>query len=75
MFSLDDITPGHWYLVITCDSCRTKLALFRDLSEGNGTLRGTYMLTCPKCGHDGEFQARHHYQPLPSTSEQSNALI
>jgi RNase P subunit RPR2 len=47
--------PGEWYLVVTCDSCKSMLKLFRDLSNGTSKLSGNYILTCPECQHEGAY--------------------
>jgi len=38
----------------------SRLYLFRDLTEGKGSLNSTYFVTCPCCLHKGEYEARHH---------------
>ena len=54
---------GSWYIVVTCERCHSVLYLFRDLTEGTGSLSATYTVTCLSCGHQGEYEARH-YQHL-----------
>jgi len=51
---------GSWYVVVTCENCKSLLYLFRDLTEGKGSLSATYSVTCPSCLHKGEYEARHH---------------
>jgi hypothetical protein len=51
---------GSWYIVVTCEQCNSVLYLFRDLTEGKGSLSATYSVTCPHCYHRGEYEARHH---------------
>ena len=51
---------GSWYIVVTCESCGSILYLFRDLTEGKGSLNAHYSVTCPRCHHKGEYDARHH---------------
>jgi hypothetical protein len=55
---------GSWYIVVTCEHCQSTLYLFRDLTEGKGSLSATYAVTCPLCQQKGEYEARHHqYSP------------
>jgi len=51
---------GSWYIVVTCEHCRSTLYLFRELTEGNGSLSATYAVTCPNCNQKGEYEARHY---------------
>jgi RNase P subunit RPR2 len=51
---------GVWYIVVTCKHCSSLLYLFRDLTEGQGSLSATYSVTCPLCRQKGEYEARHH---------------
>jgi len=51
---------GFWYVVVYCASCKSRLYLFRDLTEGKDSLNATYFVTCPCCLHKGEYEARHH---------------
>ena len=50
---------GSWYIVVTCEHCRSTLYLFRDLTEGKGSLSATYTVTCPGCQWKGEYEAQH----------------
>jgi hypothetical protein len=61
-----DLTPGTWYISVVC-SCRERVILFRDLTNGRGTLQGTFGLKCPACGKEGSFPAEH-YQHNPRRS-------
>jgi len=54
---------GSWYIVVTCEHCKSTLYLFRDLTEGKGSLGATYALTCPLCDRKGEYEARHLKYP------------
>jgi ribosomal protein S27E len=46
------LAPGAWYLLFLCRGCQNKQILFRDLSEGKGSLLGaTYTVVCQGCGH------------------------
>lgn len=51
---------GTWYIVTTCEQCQSQIFLFRDLTNGNGSINATYYVRCPKCEHQGEYQARHY---------------
>ena len=51
---------GSWYIVVTCHHCTATLFLFRDLTEGKGSLSATYVVTCYHCGHQGEYEGRHY---------------
>jgi hypothetical protein len=56
---------GVWYIVVTCEHCSSVLYLFRDLTEGKGSLTATYYVTCPRCLQKGEYEARHYkYSPI-----------
>jgi hypothetical protein len=51
---------GFWYIVVTCEHCKSTLYLFRDLTEGKGSLNATYTVTYPGCHHKGDYEARHY---------------
>jgi predicted nucleic-acid-binding Zn-ribbon protein len=51
---------GTWYIVVTCAKCASTIFLFRDLTEGKGSLDARYIVTCPRCKHEGQYQARHY---------------
>lgn len=51
---------GSWYIVVTCEHCHSVLYLFRDLTEGKGSLSAIYAVTCPLCHYQGEYEARHY---------------
>jgi predicted nucleic-acid-binding Zn-ribbon protein len=50
---------GTWYIVVTCAECKSTLYLFRDLTEGKGSLNASYTVTCPRCRHKGQYEAQH----------------
>ena len=52
---LSDCEPFKWYLVISCENCGHKQALFRDLSNGTSQIRATYKQECEKCHHVGHY--------------------
>lgn len=35
------------YQVLTCESCKRKILLFRDSSNGNANIGGSFALICP----------------------------
>ena len=55
---------GKWYIVTTCEKCRSTIFLFADLTAGRGSLKATYIITCPHCNHKGSYEGRH-YQHQP----------
>jgi hypothetical protein len=53
------LMPGAWYLVVTCNQCRSKFNFLHDLSEGKSDLTaGSYFLTCPRCRHQGDYHGK-----------------
>ena len=36
------------------------IVLFRDLTEGKGSLNATYGIACPRCQHEGHYDGRHY---------------
>jgi hypothetical protein len=57
MFQPQDNT---WYVVATCEKCDSRIFLFRDLTEGAGSLNALYVVTCPSCFHQGRYECRHY---------------
>ncbi len=51
---------GSWYIIVTCEHCQSTLYLFRDLTDGKGSLNAIYSVTCPHCRQKGEYEARHY---------------
>jgi len=51
---------GNWYVVVTCEECESMIVLFRDLTEGKGSLNATYGIACPRCQHEGHYDGRHY---------------
>lgn len=49
-----------WYIIVTCAECKALVFLFRDLTNGKGSLNASYCVTCPSCHHHGEYEARHY---------------
>jgi hypothetical protein len=69
MVSLSDLLPDEWYISIICN-CGARLILFRDLTQGKGTLKGAFSITCPVCGTSGCYPAQHYkYKPEIEASE------
>ena len=52
---LSDCEPGEWYVVVTCEKCKSREALFRDVSKGKSTLDATYSFRCSKCQHKAKY--------------------
>jgi len=48
---ISDCEPFKWYIVITCEKCGSKQAIFRDLTEGKSKIRATYPHECEECKH------------------------
>jgi hypothetical protein len=57
MSPLSDLTPGEWYLIITCERCSTRHPLFRDLSKGESKIKATYKWACPSCHHESAYDS------------------
>ena len=51
---------GTWYIVTTCEQCHSKIFLFRDLTNGAGSLNAIYCVSCPQCRHLGEYEGQHY---------------
>ncbi len=62
---MSTLTPGSWYLLFTCESCKSKQVLFPDLSKGKSQLVATYNVACPNCLHAGSYDSekieRYHH--------------
>jgi predicted nucleic-acid-binding Zn-ribbon protein len=66
---------GTWYIVVTCDKCASTIVLFPDLTEGQGSLHANYIVTCPRCGHKGGYEAKHYFHPTGTSGELSNSPL
>ena len=68
-----DLSPGQWYIMITCEKCKQKHVLFPDLSQGKSKLKASYQWTCRSCGHRGEYDAealeRYQHPATPDAAE------
>ena len=49
------LTPGDWYLLYFCESCKSRQVLFPDLSNGTSKIKATYNVACPNCGHKDSY--------------------
>jgi predicted nucleic-acid-binding Zn-ribbon protein len=54
---ISECQPFQWYLVVSCERCGTKQALFRDQTKGTGKIRDVYEHRCDKCQHVGYYDA------------------
>jgi len=54
------LVSGEWYIVITCSNCNSKVKLFRDLNNGTSNHKGSYVVTCPKCKHQGSYDGERY---------------
>ena len=65
MSPLFNLSPGEWYLVITCERCQTSQPLFADLSKGKSTFTCTYVWRCIKCNYEARYESevveRYHH--------------
>ncbi|HEU5236073.1 MAG TPA: hypothetical protein VFU37_02960 [Pyrinomonadaceae bacterium] len=64
--------PGTWYIVVTCKHCQSTIFLFRDLTNGKGSLGATYVVTCPHCQRRGEYEGRHYQHVTDSQADVTN---
>ena len=53
------LVSGTWYISVVC-SCRKRIVLFRDLTDGQGSVNGEFRLRCSGCGKSGSFSAEHY---------------
>ena len=69
------LTPGEWYLLYTCEKCKSKQSLFPDLSRGQARIRATYLVTCPDCKHEAAYDSdsieRYQHPACKAASDQS----
>ncbi|HEV8589878.1 MAG TPA: hypothetical protein VGQ72_13470 [Pyrinomonadaceae bacterium] len=59
---LQKLHTGTWYIVVTCEKCKSTIFLFPDLTEGRGVLDANYIVACPRCSHKGAYTAQHYYE-------------
>lgn len=63
-------TPGKWYLSLVCESCKRRIFLFRDLSEGKSDLeKSRVSVTCPECHQVASSPVEHYLQPRRPSGE------
>jgi len=55
------LEPGVWYIVAICPNCKYRIPLLPDLNAGRCDLKGSYVVTCPKCQKE-EVCDGEHYQ-------------
>ena len=67
--------PMTWYIVITCEQCKSTIFLFSDLTKGKGILDANYIVTCPDCAHKGGYLARHYYRSLDQQEVRAPAAL
>jgi len=70
----ETLRAGVWYIAAICPHCKNLIPLFRDLSQGASTFRGSYQMICPDCKHKGVFEGQHYkHPPTECLSEVANA--
>jgi len=52
---------GDWYLSVKCYQCNCEVLVFHDLNHGRGSVKGQYVVTCPRC-KDTQPRDINHYQ-------------
>ena len=72
MVSPSKLVSYEWYISIVC-ACGERLVMSQDLTEGKGSLAGSFEVTCPVCGERGTYAAQH-YQHQPETSSTEKAV-
>ena len=60
--------PDTWYIVVTCEKCDSTVFLFKDLTDGKGSINATYSVTCPHCRHKSDYESRHYKHSLMSAA-------
>jgi predicted nucleic-acid-binding Zn-ribbon protein len=66
---------GEWYVVITCERCKSRQPIFHDLTDGKANINAIYTWRCSECGHKGiyEGEAVELYQhPATATAGHGN---
>ena len=67
--------PGQWYLAATCKECKCKILVFPDLNNGEANLKGSFVVTCPKCKLKGAFEVEHYHHRERRKPELSIEII
>lgn len=52
---------GEWYLSVKCYQCDCDVLIFHDLNQGQGSLKGQYVVACPRC-KDMQVRDINRYQ-------------
>jgi hypothetical protein len=67
--------PFEWYFVVTCSTCNTRQALFRDSSQGKARVRLTYSHKCDKCESESAYEPEdiERYQHVIERRKKSRA--
>src|SRR6266542_3880948 len=65
---LIDPQDGKWYVVVTCEECKSTIFLFRDLNNGSGSLKALYGVICPHCRHKVRYDAHDYQHPTGRSS-------
>ena len=53
---MQTLRPGDWYLLFTCQLCKTRQVLFPDLSRGSAKIQFAYSVRCAECGHTASYE-------------------
>ena len=62
-------TPGKWYISVICESCKRRILLYPDLSDGLSDLKTSRLsVTCPNCKLTSAALAEHYLHPKKRTS-------
>jgi hypothetical protein len=62
------LMPGEWYVLFSCENCKTRQVLFPDLTAGKADLSlCSYGLDCRYCAHHAYYDNRtiERYQHPP----------
>ena len=57
------LIPGEWYVAGSCKECNWRILVFPDLSNGKGSISGSFVLDCPQCQRQESFAAEHYQCP------------
>ena len=67
-------SPGKWYISVICQSCKRRIFLFPDLSEGQSNLEKSQIsVKCPECGEMTSSPVEHYQQPRKRPSGELHA--
>lgn len=75
MLPPDALKPDNWYIFVVCSNCKERLFLFADLTDGKGSARGEYNVTCSSCDSQGLYPGEryHHKSESDNSPSQSEA--